>query len=215
MISTLVALPYEIARLPLALVDSTLSDRLPETSAPRVTLDRALGSADKLAGRLTGNSSIAQRGTERLDRLDKRVTAARLEQDAAAKREKADATFAQGRQQAATKRSAAKERVASAPDKAEAAEVRGKQEAKLQARATATAKKKSADERAVKVVETAEQQQKRKEAAAEARRKAAQRRAKAKADQARETEESAAEARSDAERLSDLTEAKKQERQQD
>lgn len=61
MISTLVSLPYEIARFPLALVDSRLSDRLPEASTPRVTLDRALGSADKIAGKLTGNRDIAQR----------------------------------------------------------------------------------------------------------------------------------------------------------
>lgn len=215
MISTLVSIPYEIARLPLALVDSKLSDKLPETSTPRVTLDRALGSADKIAGRLTGNRNIAQRGTDRLDKLEKLVTAARLEQDAAAKRDQADETFREGRQQAAQKRKTAQARIASAPAKAEAAEVRGKQEAKLQARTTAAAKKKSADDRAVKVVESAEQQKQRKEAAALARRKAAQRKAKAKADEARATEKAAAEARADAEQLSDLTEAKKQERKQD
>ena len=215
MISTLVSLPYEIARLPLALVDSRLSDRLPETSTPRVTLDRALGSADKIAGRLTGNRNIAQRGTDRLDKLEKLVTAARLEQDAAAKRDRADETFREGRQQAAQKRKTAQAKIASAPEKAEEAEVRGKQQAKLQARTTAAAKKESADERAVKVVESAEQQKQRKEAAALARRKAAQRKAKAKADEARKTEKAAAEARADAEQLSDLTEAKKQERKQD
>ena len=32
MISTLIALPYEIARMPLVYIDSRLSDRLPETS---------------------------------------------------------------------------------------------------------------------------------------------------------------------------------------
>ena len=32
--------------------DSRLSEKLSETSAPRVTLDRAIGSADKLAGSL-------------------------------------------------------------------------------------------------------------------------------------------------------------------
>ena len=105
MISTLVSIPYEIARLPLALVDSQLSDKLPETSTPRVTLDKALGSADRIAGRLTGNRTIAARGAERLDRLDKLVTAERLEKDAAAKRDRADETFREGRQEAAQKRS--------------------------------------------------------------------------------------------------------------
>ena len=32
MISTFVSIPYEIARLPLALVDSQFSDKFPETS---------------------------------------------------------------------------------------------------------------------------------------------------------------------------------------
>ncbi|MBJ7359312.1 hypothetical protein [Nocardioides sp.] len=215
MISTLVALPYEIARLPLALVDGALADRLPDTSTTRVTLDRALGSADKLAGRLTSNRAIAQRGADRLDRLDKRVTAARLDEDAAAKREQADEVFRAGRRQAAEKRSTAQERIASAPEKAEAVEVRAKQEAKLRARSTASARKKSADERAVQVVESAEQQQQRKEAAAAARKKAAQRKAKAKADEARETARDAAEARADADRLDELVETKKQDRRQD
>lgn len=215
MISTLVALPYEIARLPLALVDSALSDRLPGTSTPRVTLDRALGEADRLAGRLTSNRGIAQRGADRLDRLDKRVTAARLEQEAAAKRERADATFRAGRQHAAQQRETAQDLIASAPEQAEEVELRAKQEAKLQARTTASAKKKAADERAVKVVESAEQQRQRKEAAARARKKVAQRKAKAKADEARETEQAAAEARADADRLEDLAEAKKQDRKQD
>jgi hypothetical protein len=215
MISTVVAIPYEIARLPLALVDSTLSNKLPETSAPRVALDRALGSADRLAGRLTGNRGIAERGAQRLHNLDKVMTAARLEQEASAKRERADETLREGRQQAARKRSAAQDRIAAAPEKAESVERRAKQQAKLEARTAAAAAKESADEQAVKVLESAEQQEARKKAAAAARRKAAQRRAKAKADEARADEQSAVEARAEADRLDDLAEAKKQDRTQD
>lgn len=215
MISTLVAIPYEIARLPLTVVDSTLADRLPETSAPRVTFDRALGSADRIAGRLTGNRSLARRGAERLDRLEKRVAAVRLEQEASAKRDRAGETVREGRQEAAQKREQAQDRLASAPAKAEAAELRLKKQAKERARGTATVQKVSADERAVKVVETAEQQEKRRKAAADARKKAAQRRAQAKAEAAREIEESAEEKRAEAERLEDLAETRKQERKGD
>ena len=53
------------------------------------------------------------------------------------------------------------------------------------------------------------------EAAAENKQKAARKKAKAELDDARETQESATEARADAERLSDLTEVKKQQRKQD
>ncbi len=34
MIRTLIALPYEIARLPLVIVDRNVADRLPETPPP-------------------------------------------------------------------------------------------------------------------------------------------------------------------------------------
>ena len=50
------------------------------------------------------------------------------------------------------------------------------------------------------------------DSAAEAKKKAAQRQAKSELDQARETKRAAAKTRADADRLSDLTEAKKQER---
>ena len=65
MIRTLIALPYELARLPLAIVDRNVADRLPETSASRVTLDRAIGSVDRVAGAVLRNEDIARRGADR------------------------------------------------------------------------------------------------------------------------------------------------------
>ena len=49
MISTVIALPYEFARLPLTILDTGLSG-LPETSVPRDTRDQAIGMSDNLAG---------------------------------------------------------------------------------------------------------------------------------------------------------------------
>src|SRR3954454_22244170 len=95
MISTLITLPYELARLPLVLVDNGLSDRLPETSGPRVTLDRAIGSVDKLAGTLLHNRDIARRGADRIERTEKLLKAASLEQEA-------DEAEAHGKRQART-----------------------------------------------------------------------------------------------------------------
>jgi hypothetical protein len=215
MISTLIALPYEIARLPLTLVDSKLADRLPETSAPRVTLDRAIGSADKLVGAVLRNREIAERGTDRLDRTDKLVAAARLEQTAAERREEAAETIAEGHQEAAQKRKAAQDRAASGLDEAAAAEARGKQEAKAKADQAAAVKKAAADKRAANRTETAQQRKKIADSAAEAKKQAEQRKAQAERDEARKTEQEAAEARDDAELLDDLVEEKKQERQQD
>lgn len=76
-------------------------------------------------------------------------------------------------------------------------------------------KKAAADKRAQSRTDTVEQRKKRVVSTADAKKRATQRKAKAELDDARQTKQSAAEARADAERLSDLTEAKKQERKQD
>jgi hypothetical protein len=212
MFSNLIALPYEAARLPLSIVDKAVGDRLPETSAPRVALDRTLGSADRLAGSVLRNPAIARRGAERLDRSDKLVTAARLEQEAEARREQARETAVSGAKEAAQKRKAAQQRVTSGLDDADAAEARGKQQAAARARKTAAAKKAAADKRAQGRTATAEQRRKGAESAADAKTKVAQRRAKNELDEARAKKQAAAESRADADRLEKLTETKKQQR---
>lgn len=215
MIKNLIALPYELARLPLTVVDRQLADRLSATSTPRLTLDRTLGSADKLAGALLRNRNIADRGAERLDRSDKLMTAARLEQEATARREQAKQTAESGRRSAAQKRVSARKRAESGLDEAATAEVRGKQRAKATARKSAATKKAVADKRAATLEATAQQRKKRADNAAKAKKKAAQKSAKSELDQARENKKAADAARADAERLSELTEQKKQERKQD
>ena len=214
-INSLIALPYELARMPVALVDNSLASRLAEDSMPRVTLDRALGSADKLAGSLLRNPDIAHRGAERIDRSRKLAAAARLEQKATTRREQAEETLVSGAEDAAQKREAARDRVTSGLDEAEKVEARGKQQAEARARKDAAAKKAAADERAAKRTATIEEREERVESAAETKKKVAQREARSELDEARESRQSAAEARADAERLSDLTEAKKEKRKRD
>jgi len=214
MIKTLIALPYELARLPILVVDNNLSGRLPESSATRLTLDRAIGATDKLAGALLGDHTIAKRGVDRLDRSDQLRAATRLEEEAASRREQARETANTGRRKAAQKRKAAQDRAASGLQEADAAEARGKEEALKKARKDAAAKKTAADKRAASRKATAEQRKERVENAAEATKQGAQRKAKAELKDASQTRQSAVAARSDAERLSDLAETKKQDRKQ-
>ncbi|KAA1426003.1 hypothetical protein [Nocardioides antri] len=214
-LSSLIALPYELARMPVVLVDDRLATRLSEDSVPRVALDRVIGSADKIAGSLLHNQDIAQRGADRIERSSKLATAARLEQEATARRERAEETLVSGRQEAAQKREAARDRVTSGLAEAEAVEARGKQDAKARAAREAKAKKAASDERAAKRAATIEEREDRVESAADTKKKAAQREARSELDEARESRKSAADARADAERLSDLTKAKKQERKRD
>ena len=113
MIATLIALPYEIARFPLAVVNQQLAGRLPESSSPRATLDRAIGSVDKVAGSILHNQVITERGAARVERAEKLRRAAHLEQEAAIRREAARDTVQEASQEAAQKRKAAKDRAAS------------------------------------------------------------------------------------------------------
>ena len=151
MINTLIALPYELARLPLTVVDKTIAARMDETSAPRVTFDRAIGSADKLAGALLSNRDLARRGAHRIERSDKLMTAARLEQEAEVRRAKASQKLEAGRDEAARKRQQAKDKASSGLVEADAAEARAKQEAKAKATRTAATKQAAANKRAAQL----------------------------------------------------------------
>ena len=212
MISTLIALPYEIARLPLVLVDETLAGRLSDASPPRVTLERTIGSADKLAGALLGNREIAARGAERLERSRKLRSAARREQQATSLRRQARDTSAAARDEAAAKREAAEERVTSGLREADKVEEKGKRDARENATRTAASKKKTADRSAANRTATTAERQRRVESAAEAKKRTAQQAATGELDEARDTKRSAARDRAEAERLSDLTEVKKKQR---
>jgi hypothetical protein len=214
MIQTLISVPYEIARLPLVIIDNRLSTRLSETSSARMTLDRAIGSADKIAGALIRDRQIAKRGTDRIEHSDKIRTAARLKQEAASRRERARETANTGTHNAAQKRHAAQARAVSGLAEADATKARGMQQAKATAAKTASAKKAAADKRAATSTVAVEQRKKRANTAADAKKRAAQTRAKTEIGDARRTKQSAAEARADAERLSDLTAAKKKTRKQ-
>ena len=211
MISPVIALPYELARLPLTILDGSLSG-LAETSGPRVTLNQAIGLSDKLAGALLHNGEIGQRGADRIERSHKLQTATRLEQEAVTRREQARETATAGSRKAARQRNAAQNMVASGLKEADAAEARGKQAATATAAKAASAKKASANKRAAGRTATVVQAKARVDSAAEANKRAARRRAKSELDDARETTQAAAETRADAARLGDLTEAKKQAR---
>ena len=200
MISTLIALPYELARLPLVQIDQRLASRLSEDSRTRVTLDRAIGTADQLAGALLRNDQIALRGTDRMDRSGKLAEAARLEAEAEARRQAAEEAAEAGRREAAAKRKAAAKTASTGLTEAQKAEAEGKKKAAADAKKAAARKKAAADKKAAERTETVEQRKKRTAAAAEAKKKAARDKASAELAEAKESKEAAVEAHADAER---------------
>ena len=210
MISNLIALPYELARKPLDLADQRLSGRLPEMVGSRVGL--ALGSADKLAGTVLRKPALAQAGTDRVEQATKLLTATRLERKADAGRKQARQIEADGRLEATVKREAAQERAVTGFDEADKAEARGKQEAKERADKLAESKQTAADKRAVSRKQSAQRRKEQVTSVAEAKQKTAQHRSKVELDEAHKDEQAADAAHADAERLSELTHAKKQAR---
>lgn len=215
MISTLIALPYEAARLPLTVIDRGLTSRLPESSAVRLTVDRTIGTADRTAGTLLHHDALTARGTARIERVDALVEAARLQKQAAERRAAAERVAEDGRREAEQKRQAAADRVASGITDSAKAEQKGKQQAARKAETKAAEKKVAADEVAARRTETVEQRKDRVASAAEAKKKAARTKAKAGLDEAKKAKKAATEAHADAEVLDDLVKAKKDERTQD
>ena len=208
--NTLITLPYELARLPLTTIDGVLSRQLPESSLPRTTLGRAIGSADKLAGALMRNDELARRGADRLERSTKLAKAEYFEAQADAKREEASEIAEAARQEAARKREEAAESAATALVEAKEAEVKGKEEAAAAAKKTAAAKKAAADKTAASRTKTVQQRKASVDATAEAKKKAARDKAKDQLAEARQSRNAAAKDRADAEVLRDLIEGEKQ-----
>lgn len=212
MISTLISLPYELARRPIVAIGEGLTSRLHEDAAPRVFLDRAIGSADQFAGILLRNGQIAQRGADRLQRSTGLAQAASFERKAEAKRERAREIRAEGHQKAEAQREDARTSLERGLEEADVVEAQGKRDARTAARKAATTKKAAADRAASARKSTAEQRRARTDRSAANQEKAAQRRAASELKEAREDQQAAADSRKDADRLEQLTEAKKAER---
>ena len=106
---TLIAIPYELTRAPLWVIDTQLVQRLPRDSFPRLAFDRALGSYDQFAGRLLANDDIVRMGIDRATRSEMLADAIGLERGATEQQGKRVAV-ANARQQATRQKQAAQQR---------------------------------------------------------------------------------------------------------
>lgn len=209
---SLLTMPYQLSRGPITLIDLAVAHRLPADSAPRLVFDRAVGSYDRLAGRLLRDRTLVQRGTERVGRADKLADAATLEQQAAERRSAADEAARAAQQDAADKMDEAHERVEAGVRDARTAERRGKNAAAAKARTARARSKEQADAIAARRVRTTRQRVGAVEQAAEARTDSARRTAKAKLADVSKQRSAASAERSDADRLDRLAATKRQAR---
>lgn len=210
---TMLVLPYQLTRTPLTLLDLQIARRLPQDSRPRMVFDRALGTYDRLAGRLLADDAITQLGTDRIARTGKIAAALTLESEAEQSRDAAAAAAQAGRDKAAEKAQQAQDRAVDGLEAA-SAEREAKKAAADQARSLAARKKQQAAARARKRADAIERDVQRVEAAADARKNRAQQAAQAKLTDATQERATAAAKRGDADQLGTLAAQKRQARKQ-
>lgn len=209
---TLLQLPYQVARTPLAVVDATLAKRLPVDSPPRLAFERILGSLDQVAGRVLNDKSVQRRGDGLRAHAETLGDAVQLEQDAAERRRAAANAVQEAKLHASTLREGAQRDQSRGVQEAVETEAKEKQAATRRARALATTAKQRADAKAAAELDAVERKRKLAEARATARKRRAAATAKADLDAAAEKKAAAGVRRSDAAQLAKLTEAKQQAR---
>jgi hypothetical protein len=209
---TLLKLPYQAARTPLAVLDAKLVKRLPADSPPRLAFERLIGSLDEAAGRVLKDRRVEQHGAEVRERADTLTKAVDLEQDAAQRRSAAADTVRQAEQQASELREDAQRRQREGVQAAVQNEQKEKQAASRRARVQADAAKRQADAKAASRIETVERQRKRAEAQADARKTRATAQATSTLADAAEKKATARNRRADADQLGKLRDAKQRAR---
>ena len=82
---------YQIARMPFQLIEDQMAARIDKDAPARLFYERSRGSVDAAIGNLLGDPKLTQRGTALVERSDALSRAAKLDANATAKREQADA----------------------------------------------------------------------------------------------------------------------------
>ena len=206
---TLRTAPYKFARLPWTVVDEQFAQRLPADFPPRLVFDRALGSCDQFAGRLLRDGDIVEQGRDRIARSEDLAEAVVLERSAEAHREQAAEVASTGGANAEEKRAEAAHRFAEGLDEADAAERQGKKQATTRARSKAAADKDQINTRTNQRVSSVQDGLKRVDAVTDAKLGQARRAAASKLDDAASTAADAKSARGDANKLGELSAAKR------
>ena len=203
---------YQIARIPFQLIEDQMAARLYKETPARLFYERSLGTVDAAIGNLLGDSKLKQRGTALVERSDALTRAAKLDAQATAKREQADAKLDATHQEVvtdiqeardATEQEAVDARITAAERKRAAEEAAEKRVAEA---------KKQADEFAARRKNAAQSAKRQEEAKIRAAEKNATEAAKAKLDDAQAKRDEAARKCAQADRVEELADTEKQKR---
>jgi hypothetical protein len=209
---TVLRVQYQIARIPLQLVEEQLVARLDSDARLRLFYERSLGALDAVAGNVLDSPRLAQRGATKIERSEKLMRAADL--DAVA-----NATVAHANSELKDARGAATQAV----EDAQAEKARGAKQAQDSAEERKRAARETADQRADAAKKQADETAAQRKGAADAAKrvehavirageKLAEVDAQAKLDEAQDNRSVAARKRADADRLEDLADEEKAKR---
>ena len=206
---------YQIARLPLQLIEDQVVARLRSEGPARLLYERSFGALDATVGKLLGDPQLEKRGAALVERSNALGKAAKLDATATRNREQADAKLEATHDEVVTDineaRDATRRRAVQARTNAE----QRKRAADEAAEKRTVAAKKQADEAAAqrnKAAETVKRQEEAKIGAAEAR---ATKAAESKLDGAQAKRSEAASKRAQADRVEELANIEKQKRRSD
>jgi hypothetical protein len=205
---------YQIARLPLQLIEDQVVARLHSEGPARLLYERSFGALDATVGKLLGDPQLEKRGAALVERSNSLSKAAKLDATTTRNREQADAKLEATHDDVVTDINEARRDRRRAVQARTNAEQR-KRAADEAAEKRAVAAKTQADEAAAqrnKAAETVKRQEEAKIGAAEAR---ATKAAESKLDDAQAKRGEAARKRAQADRVEELANIEKQKRRSD
>jgi hypothetical protein len=203
---------YQIARIPFQLIEDQMAARLYKEAPARLFYERSLGSVDAAMGNLLGYQKLKQRGTSLVERSDALGRAAKLDAEATAKREQADAKLDATHDDVVTDIKEARDATEQEAIDARITAAERKRAADDAAEKRAAAAKKQADDFAAQRKNAAQTAKRQEEAKIRAAEKNAAEAAKAKLDDAQTKRSEAARKRAQADRVEELADAEKQKR---
>ena len=206
---------YQIARLPLQLIEDQVAARLRSEAPARLLYERSFGALDATVGKLLGDPQLEKRGAALVERSNSLSKAAKLDATATRNREQADAKLEATHDDVVTDINEARDATERQAVEARTNAEQRKRAADEAAEKRAVAAKTQADEAAAQRKKTAETVKRQEEAKIGAGEQRATKAAESKLDDAQAKRGEAARKHAQADRVEELANIEKQKRRSD
>jgi hypothetical protein len=213
--SVVLRFQYQIARLPLQLIEDQVAARLRSEAPARLLYERSFGALDATVGKLLGDQRLEKRGAALVERSNSLSKAAKLDATATRNQEQADAKLKATHDDVVTDINEARDATERQAVEARTNAEQRKRAADEAAEQRAVAAKTQVDEAAAQRKKTAETVKRQEEAKIGAAEQRATKAAESKLDDAQAKRGEAARKRAQADRVEELANIEKQKRRSD